>query len=104
MINQGLFQNLKEWGNVLPQTIGEKDSGKLKFFNLFQKFGFFVSDKDGSDVFFHFDDAIKNWITAEFLQMTHFNPNIRFSFQILYYYGKHKLSRKAINIQPLLIQ
>ena len=102
-MEQGLVPNLNGIGNSIQPTIGEKDSGKLKFFNIFQKFGFFVSDKDGIDVFFHIDDAMKNGINSEFLQMTQFNPNIRFSYQIMYYYGKHKLSRKAINIQAILI-
>jgi len=39
----------------------EQDSirynGELKFFNEQKEYGFIVSEHDGSDVFFHFDDV-----------------------------------------------
>eukprot|EP00826_Nyctotherus_ovalis_P057211 TRINITY_DN7815_c0_g2_i10.p2 TRINITY_DN7815_c0_g2~~TRINITY_DN7815_c0_g2_i10.p2 ORF type:complete len:209 (-),score=62.31 TRINITY_DN7815_c0_g2_i10:170-796(-) len=73
-------------------------TGKLKFFDEAQQYGFFVLDRDGTDLFVHQDDLEKSGITIESLQR---NKEVRFVFECMTYYGKYQLSRKAVNIKVI---
>jgi hypothetical protein len=62
-----------------------------------------VSDKDGSDIFFHYDDVKHTQLSKEFMRHATENYDVRFSFQILDYIGKYESSKKAVNINLLSI-
>ena len=76
---------------------GELLTGRIKFFDSTQNYGFFILDKDGSDLFVHYDNFLKAGITKEHIQMARV-MNMRFSFHKVNYYGKYKLSSKAVDI------
>lgn len=78
-------------------------TGLLKFFNQQHQYGFVISEKDGSDIFFHFDDVKHTQLSKEFLRHASENYDVRFSFQILDYVGKYESSKKAVNINLLSI-
>jgi hypothetical protein len=82
-----------------PQNPHERFSGRLKFFDEFQGYGFFIMDVDSSDLFVHYEDLKKAGLTKEFLKVIKGNACFRFSFNCVSYYGKYSLSRKAINIE-----
>ena len=46
----------KQYMDHLTDPAKKKQTGVLKFFNDGKGFGFLVSDSDGKDVFFHYDD------------------------------------------------
>jgi len=71
-------------------------TGKLKFFDDAQQYGFFVLDRDGTDLFVHQDDLEKSGINIDSLQKY---KDAHFSFHCMTYYGKYQLSRKAVNIK-----
>lgn len=75
-------------------------TGRLKFFDEMQNYGFFTLDCDGSDLFVHYDDLIKSNITKEYIQLAKAYET-RFMFRCLPYYGKYSLSYKAVDIRPL---
>ena len=77
---------------------GQKETGRLKFFDEDKNYGFLVLDSDGSDIFVHYDDLQQSGITKEFLKKTNQAKYHRFSFTCLTYMGKYKESRKAVNI------
>jgi 'Cold-shock' DNA-binding domain len=85
----------------MPQNPQEKFSGRLKFFDEMQNYGFFIMDVDGSDLFVHYEDLKKAGLTKEFLKVVKGNAYVRFTFNCVSYYGKYSLSRKAINIEYL---
>jgi cold shock CspA family protein len=74
-------------------------TGRLKFFDETQNYGFFVLDIDNSDLFVHFEDLRKAGLNKEFLKAIRENSAIKFSFNCVTYYGKYSLSKKAINIE-----
>ena len=78
-------------------------TGLLKFFNQQHQYGFIVSEKDGTDIFFHYDDVKHTLLSKEFLRHSTENFNIRFSFQILDYIGKYESSKKAVSLNLLSI-
>lgn len=78
-------------------------TGQLKFFNQQHQYGFIVSEKDGADIFFHYDDVKHTLLSKEFLRHATENYDVRFSFQILDYIGKYESSKKAVNINLLSI-
>jgi cold shock CspA family protein len=80
-----------------------KGTGLLKFFNEHKNYGFMVSDLDGSDIFFHFDDLAGTNLTREFLRDAKLTYVVRFAFSILAYYGKYNFSKKAVDIELLSI-
>ena len=81
------------------QNSHERFFGRLKFFDEFQGYGFFIMDIDSSDLFVHYEDLKKAGLTKEFLKVIKGNACFRFSFNCVSYYGKYSLSRKAINIE-----
>jgi cold shock CspA family protein len=91
-------------GSTSPPT-GELrlGTGFLKFFNQQHQYGFIVSEKDGSDIFFHYDDVKHTLLSKEFLRHATENYEVKFSFQILDYIGKYEFSKKAVNINLLSI-
>lgn len=78
-------------------------TGQLKFFNQQHQYGFIISDKDGSDIFFHYDDVKHTLLSKEFMRHATENYDVRFSFQILDYVGKYESSKKAVNLNLLSI-
>lgn len=76
---------------------GELLTGRIKFFDSAQNYGFFILDKDGSDLFVHYDNFLKAGITKEHIQLAR-AMNMHFSFHKVTYYGKYKLSSKAVDI------
>jgi hypothetical protein len=83
----------------VPQDPHERFSGRLKFFDEIQNYGFFIMDVDGSDLFVHYEDLKKAGLTKEFLKVVKGSACVRFTFSCVSYYGKYSLSRKAINIE-----
>ena len=85
--------------------------GSLKFFYEGDMYGFLVSDLDGRDVFFHFDDmkiathVFRSYqpFTVEYLSQMARDPyvSLRFSYEKLAYFGRYGLSMKAVNIEFL---
>ena len=77
---------------------GEVMTGTIKFFDNNQNYGFFTVDKDGSDLFVHYDDFLQCGFTKEYIQLAK-NVKTQFMFKKVNYYGKYNLSSKAIEIQ-----
>lgn len=84
----------------MPTSSSELLTGKIKFFDETQNYGFFTLDCNGSDLFVHYDDLLKSGITKEFIQIAKVNGT-RFAFRCVSYYGKYNLSYKAIDVQIL---
>ena len=74
-------------------------TGKLKFFDEARNFGFIVMDEDGSDIFVHYDDLLRANLTKEVLRNTKKGAQMKLSFGCFSYVGKHKDSKKAVDIQ-----
>jgi cold shock CspA family protein len=81
-----------------------KVTGRLKFFNEGQNYGFIVSDIDGKDLFFHFDDMKKTNLSKQFLKDAKNRFIVRFLFKVMAYYGKYNLSKKAVDIELVKIE
>ena len=79
-------------------------TGRLKFFNESQNYGFIVSDIDGKDLFFHFDDMKKTNLSKQFLKDAKNRFIVRFLFKVMNYYGKYNLSKKAVDIELVKIE
>ena len=75
-------------------------TGRIKFFDSTQGYGFFVVDSNGTDLFVHYDEFMKIGMTVESIQMAA-SLGLKFSFQKVMYYGRYNLSSKAINIQMI---
>jgi hypothetical protein len=84
----------------MPNYNGQYLTGRLKFFDDVQNYGFFVLDCDSTDLFVHYDDLLKSGITKDFIRMA-IDSGIRFSFKCISYYGKYNLSYKAVDVQML---
>lgn len=85
---------------AMQPLTGDALTGRIKFFDNTQNYGFFVLDCDGSDLFVHYDDFLKSGITRDYIQMAK-AMNTRFGFRRVSYYGKYNLSSKAVDIQIL---
>jgi cold shock CspA family protein len=85
-------------------NIDYRVTGRLKFFNEGQSYGFIVSDIDGKDLFFHFDDMKKTNLSKQFLKDAKNRFIVRFSFKVMGYYGKYSMSKKAVDIDLLKIE
>jgi hypothetical protein len=88
---------------IIPYVPMEKNngqllSGKLKFFDETQNYGFFVLDCDGSDLFVHYDELLLGGLTKEYIRMAKVTET-KFLFRCVSYYGKYSLSHKAVNVQ-----
>lgn len=82
----------------LEKNNGQLLSGKLKFFDEAQNYGFFVLDCDGSDLFVHYDELLLAGLTKEYIRMAKVTET-KFLFRCVSYYGKYSLSHKAVNVQ-----
>ncbi|CDW91134.1 cold-shock dna-binding domain containing protein [Stylonychia lemnae] len=85
-------------------NIDYRVTGRLKFFNEGQSYGFIVSDIDGKDLFFHFDDMKKTNLSKQFLKDAKNRFIVRFSFKVMGYYGKYSMSKKAVDIDLIKIE
>ena len=63
-----------------------------------------MSDIDGKDLFFHFDDMKKTNLSKQFLKDAKNRFIVRFQFKVMGYYGKYSLSKKAVDIDLLKIE
>ncbi len=81
-----------------PAPGAELLTGRVKFFDAAQNYGFFTLDCNGTDLFVHYDDFLKAGITKDYIQMSK-AMNTRFAFRRVNYYGKYSLSSKAVDIQ-----
>lgn len=82
------------------ETVSDKLTGELKFFDETQNYGFFMLDSTGEDLFVHFDDFAKSGISKECIRAAK-DMNIKFIFRCMSYYGKYNLSYKAVDIHLL---
>ena len=80
------------------QNTNELLTGRIKFFDNMQNYGFFTVDNDGSDLFVHYDDFLSSGFTKEYIQMAK-NLRTKFEFRKVNYYGKYNLSSKAVDIK-----
>ena len=80
---------------------GCRYTGRLKFFDEAKNFGFIVMDEDGSDIFVHYDDLLQANLSKELLRSAKKGNLIKLSFSCFNYVGKHKNSKKAVNLQLL---
>lgn len=79
-------------------------SGRLKFFDEVQNYGFLVVDGDESDLFVHYDDLKVSKLSRDILRQAKTNYFLQFSFDIVKYTGKYKESRKAVNLKLIKIE
>jgi len=84
----------------MPIRTEDTYTGRIKFFDYTQNYGFFTLDCDGSDLFVHYEDFLKAGICKEQIQVSK-AIDTRFSFQRVAYYGKYNLSSKAANIKAI---
>jgi cold shock CspA family protein len=101
-INQQMTQQ-----QPIPQDqdfIEYKVTGRLKFFNEAQSYGFILSDIDAKDIFFHFDDMKKTALSKQFLKDAKNKYIVHFQFKVMGYFGKYTNSRKAVDIELLKIE
>ncbi len=91
---------------VDPTTVNleYKVQGRLKFFNESQNYGFIVSDIDGKDIFFHYDDMKKTNLSKQFLKDAKNKFIVRFLFKVMGYYGKYNMSKKSVDIDLVKIE
>jgi len=78
-----------------------QSTGRLKFFDEVQNYGFLVVDGDESDLFVHYDDLKTSKLSRDILRQAKTNYFLQFSFDIVKYSGKYKESRKAVNLKLL---
>ena len=82
------------------QQQNQRFTGELKFFNEANEYGFIISEADGQDVFFHYDDVRKeHCLKKQFLRYAKESYVVRFSFNIFAYFGHKGLSKKAVDIE-----
>lgn len=86
------------------EQIEYRVTGRLKFFNEAQSYGFILSDIDSKDIFFHFDDMKKTALSKQFLKEAKNKFIVRFQFKVMGYYGKYTNSKKAVDIELLKIE
>lgn len=89
-----------------PDTLihSVKNTGRLKFFDEVQNYGFLIVDGDESDLFVHYDDLKEAKISRDILRQAKTNYFLQFSFDIAYYSGKYKESKKAVNLKLVKIE
>jgi hypothetical protein len=108
-INYAHYQNPPQLANQFQFTTGGiiqsvKQSGRLKFFDEVQNYGFLVVDGDDSDLFVHYDDLKTSRLSRDILRQAKTNYFLQFSFDIAYYSGKYKESRKAVNLKLIKME
>jgi len=90
---------------ITPYPTQDKSSGpvltgRLKFFEESQNYGFFILDSDNSDLFVHYDELLRAGLTKDLIRLAKVNGT-RFSFRSMKYYGKYDLSQKAVDVHIL---
>jgi len=88
--------------NGIVESFG--NTGRLKFFDEVQNYGFIVVDGDESDLFVHYDDLKTSKLSRDILRQAKTNYFLQFSFDIVKYVGKHKESRKAVNLKLIKVE
>lgn len=86
------------------QILAIQTSGRLKFFDEVQNYGFLVVDGDNSDLFVHYDDLKSSKLSRDILRQAKTNYFLQFTFDIVKYSGKYKESRKAVNLKLIKIE
>lgn len=108
-VNYAHYQNPPQLSHPFQLSSGGiiqsvKQSGRLKFFDEVQNFGFLVVDGDDSDLFVHYDDLKSSRLSRDILRQAKTNYFLQFSFDIAYYSGKYKESRKAVNLKLIKME
>lgn len=93
----------KRKANKAEKRKRERLSGKLKFFDEGKNYGFLVLDSDDSDMFVHYDDLKKTFISKDLLVSSKNRYSIHFTFHVFEYDGKYKSSKKAVDIKLVSI-
>jgi hypothetical protein len=91
----------KQLMDNMKDPAGKKQTGILKFFNDGKGFGFLISDTDGKDIFFHYEDIKDLKLTKEFLREAKNKYIAKFAFEVQVYYGRYNISSKAVNLELL---
>jgi hypothetical protein len=87
-----------------PMIHSVQNTGRLKFFDEVQNYGFLIVDGDSSDLFVHYDDLKDAKLSRDILRQAKTNYFLQFSFDIAFYSGKYKESKKGINLKLLKIE
>jgi len=72
--------------------------GRFKFFNKKRGFGFFIVEELTEEIFCHKDDLIRSGIYLLIAEES-VGKGLIYEFGCLSYFGKYKMSRKAIDIK-----
>lgn len=99
--NRGLNSSFESDGKSRHLDENRRYSGRLKFFDEAKNYGFIVMDEDGSDIFVHYDDLVKANLSKDLLKTAKKGNNIKLSFGCHNYVGKHKNSKKAVDIEMM---
>ena len=95
----GLNSSFDESGKKKSVEESHRYTGRLKFFDEIKNYGFIVMDEDGSDIFVHYDDLLRANLSKELLRTAKKGNYIKLSFSCFNYIGKHKHSKKAVDLQ-----
>lgn len=80
-------------------------TGRLKFFDEVQNYGFLVVDNEDFDLFVHYDDLKSSKLSRDILRQAKTNYFLQFGFDVVKYSGKNdKVSRKAVNCKLIKIE
>ena len=79
-------------------------TGRLKFFDEVQNYGFLVVDGVDMDLFVHYDDLKTTKLSRDILRQAKTNYFLQFSFDIVKYTGKYNESKKAVNLKLTKIE
>ena len=95
--------------NVIPAKFRDKKlpyldkcfkTGYIKFFDEKNHFGFMtLTTEPFGEVFVFGNEFDKAKINPDFLSLASNNPQIVFTFRVMYYMGRHGESKKAVNIR-----
>eukprot|EP00828_Plagiopyla_frontata_P048229 TRINITY_DN9176_c0_g1_i2.p1 TRINITY_DN9176_c0_g1~~TRINITY_DN9176_c0_g1_i2.p1 ORF type:complete len:239 (-),score=21.85 TRINITY_DN9176_c0_g1_i2:109-825(-) len=106
-LQQQLYQlppstNCSERKPIILETSQAKQCGVLKYFDTIRNYGFIVIENQNQELFFHLQDITHPLLTKEFLQQFKEGIVIKLLFNICTYIGKYNISKKAINLEPML--
>lgn len=95
-------KNKEFFSKTLNEETGEIFTGILKHFDEIKNYGFIMMDNGLMEIFYHYEDVIKEkGVNREFLATCRSGNIIKVSFECVEYFGKYNLSRKAIKVRVL---
>lgn len=101
--SEGSETNLQQSEGRLSNSLLNQNIGKLKFYSELKEYGFILL-KDGSEIFVHKTDLLKNNIDTNWLVHYSRSYEIGMGFDVQHYKGREKMNRKAVNIKIFNIQ